>query len=77
MKKKFKQIEVSTEFLVEMLKSGGRRSTDLPHDATFVRMYPTDRGSTYWIVLHSDEWRELAEGEKIPRTEVTVTDICR
>lgn len=48
--------------------------TNLPDDARFVRMYPEEEGRAYVMVFESEEWEELAEGEEIPKMDVTVEE---
>jgi hypothetical protein len=48
--------------------------TDLPQDARFVRLYPTDQGRGYCMVFESYEWPERKEGEEIPLLEVEVEE---
>lgn len=70
MKRRLRRVEVSTDFFAEMLKGMEKRRSNIPEDASFVRMYPAETGSTYWVVLHSEQFRPLAEGEQIPKLEV-------
>ena len=61
-----RRIKVTPEVIEAWLVNGGRVRTDLPDDARFVRMWPSDRGDCYILVFESSEWDELEEGEEIP-----------
>lgn len=77
MNRRLSRVEVSTDFFAEILKGSREMETNVPEDASFIRMYPSERGSTYWIVLHSKTFRSLAEGEEIPEFVVERDETIR
>ena len=77
MKRRLRRVQVSTDFFAEILKGTSESETNVPEDASFIRMYPSEGGSTYWVVLHSAQFRPLEEGETIPKMEVINEDSTR
>lgn len=61
-----RRLRVSAELLEKCLLNGATLSADLPNDVQFARVWPNDDERTYVVVLESQEWHELEEGEKIP-----------
>ena len=62
-----RRIKVTPELIEAWLIRGDAIETDLPQNARFLRMWPTDVGNGYMLVFESKEWEELEEGEEIPQ----------
>ena len=70
-----RRVEITPELLGDIVAGGRVTNTDLPDDAECIRVYPAERGNTYFLVYESDEWDPLMEGETIPKTDVDVLDL--
>jgi hypothetical protein len=69
-----RRVHVTPEVIEAWLVNEKAVVTDLPEDARFVRMYPTDEGRGYCMVFESYEWPERTEGEQIPLFEVELEE---
>lgn len=69
-----RRIKISPEAIEAWMVGGKAIVTNLPDDARFVRMFPSETGDCYYLVFESAAWDELAEGEKIPEFDVEVRD---
>lgn len=61
-----RRVHITPEVIEAWLVNGHAVTTDLPEDARFVRLWPTDVGHGYMVVFESNEWDELKEGQEIP-----------
>lgn len=69
-----RRIEVTPEAIESWLVNESSVETNLPDDARFVRMWPTDTGRAYIMVFESKTWDEVPEGLEIPKHDIRVVD---
>lgn len=72
MENRIKRIEISNHMMADFLKDSPAYTTDLPEDASFVRIFDHEERDSQWMVLWSSEFEPVPEGARIPKLEVTV-----